>query len=316
MEPTTQPKRRIKLNVASANGAVLTLTPAGEAAQPTEKAPAATGLAKAKAAAKRPSRAKVTKGETEVEQMAADVNAAQAATEKAAKRKGKKAAPEAPPFEPAVYKDDHQHSVIAVAATAKQVELIPMDSAGMSVITVSRDRFAHDYTQVMQDGAPYPVAKAAKVYLTQTIALDPKAKLLLETLAAAEADKPIASGVLVDLMSRHDKELAEQRAAAAAEAAPGEKAPRAKAAKPARERKPVGGKAAPAEAAKKIEKGGVEVHAKVQPGSFRAARHNYIVSMAGKTVAEVLGATTMEGKRAIAMRDIQFAVSHGFIKLV
>lgn len=284
-----------------------------------------TGLTKAKAATKRASRAKVVTGAAaelvtaptaSLDTMAAAVNELQAAAPKG--KRGKKAAAPAAPFEPVVVKDGNNHSAIAVAADEKMVSLIPMDSAGMTVTSLSRDRFNADYKVTMDGDAPYPVAKAATVYLTQTIAMDPKAKLVLETLAAAEAGKPIASGKLVDLMSRHDKEQAELRAAEAA-ATPGKpaKALKAeKAPKAARESKPLGHRAAPAEAAKKIVAGDTKVEAKVQPGSFRAARHNYIVSMAGKTVGDVLGASTVEGKRAIAMRDITFAVQHGFIKLV
>lgn len=274
-----------------------------------------TGLTAAKAATKRASRAKVVKGEA-AELVVAPVATVEPALPVVKKARGKKAAAPSAPFEPAVYKDAANHTAIAVSADDKMVELIPMDSAGMSVTRVSRDRFAHDYKVAMAEGAPYPVAKAARVYLTQTIAMDPKAKLLLETLAAAEADKPIASGELVALMSRYDTEAAE-RAATEQPAAPAKagKAPKApKAAKAPREAKPLGHRM-PADAAKKIEVGAVKVESKVQPGSFRAARHNLIVSMAGKTVGEVLGASAIEGKRAIAYRDIQFAVQHGFIKL-
>jgi hypothetical protein len=289
------------------------------AAAPVDPAKTGLGLKKAKAATKRASRAVVVKpeGETAVEQMAEAVNTLQAKAEAATKRKAAKAAKAAEPeFVPVVVKDGNNHSAIAVASNGRTVELIPMDSAGMTVVKLSRDRFAADY-QPMQD---YPVGKAAKVYLTQTIALDPKARAVLEVLAAAEADKPIASGELVALMSKHDSEAALQTVPANGEGAvadapkAGRKA-RSAAPKADREGKPTGSRAPAAELAKTIVAGDVKVTSKVQPGSFRAARHEYIVSMAGKTVAEVLGASTVEGKRGIAYRDVQFALSNGFIKL-
>lgn len=328
MQTTTQPAaKKISRKAAAAarfsDTPIANLDPAEaggpvvETAAPQDPAKTGLGLTKAKAATKRASRAKVVKGEA-AELVLAPVAAAEPALPVVKKARGKKAAAPSAPFEPAVYKDAANHTAIAVSADEKMVELIPMDSAGMSVTRVSRDRFAHDYKVAMAEGAPYPVAKAARVYLTQTIAMDPKAKLLLETLAAAEADKPIASGELVALMSRYDAEDAERRIAEEQPVKAGKapKAPKAAATpKAPREAKPLGHRM-PAEATKVIAVGETKVEAKVQPGSFRAARHNLIVSMAGKTVADVLGASAIEGKRAIAFRDIQFAVQHGFIKLV
>lgn len=291
---------------------------------PAKKTTAGKGLSKAKAATKAPSKlVTLVAGAAPVAEKAtpaprnkvakAVIADALAVVAPKAKRVSKKAAvkAEAPAFEPSVVKDENNHTAIAVSADARTVELIPMDSAGMAVIKLSRDRFAAEYRPV--DG--YPVSKASRVYLTQTIAMDPKAREVLELLAASEADKPIASGALVALMSRHDEAAAAEARATAAAAPKADKPAKAvKAPKAEREVKPLGHRL-PAEATKTIVAGDVKVESKIQPGSFRAARHNYIVSMAGKTVADVLGASTLEGKRGIAFRDVQFAVSHGFIKL-
>lgn len=281
----------------------------------TDPAKTGTGLTKAKAAAKRASKAKVVKGEAAELELAPATQPVEAAPAKA-KRASKKAAPKAdePEFQPVVVKDAYNHTAIAVARTQRTIEMIPMDSAGMAITHVSRDKFAAEYKAVDN----YPVDKAARVYLCQTIAMDPKAKEILELLAGAEADKPIAQGVLMDIMSRHD--VAPDDGAAATPAAPkaekaakAERAPRTAAPKADRAAKPLG--RSKVDGDKALAAGSADFKAKVRPGTFRYALMEAIVAHAAKggKVADILGKEVMKGKPGVAAIDVTFAVQNGYV---
>lgn len=328
---TTAAKKTSTRKIAAAakfSEAALAAAAAEDNAAPQEAVPApadpakvGAGLAKAKAATKRASRAKVVKGADA--QIVAEAPAAETAAPTApakparAKRGAKKA--EEPEFVPMVVLDENKHTAIAVAANGRTIEIIPMDSAGLSVTKLSRDRFAHEYKPMVD----YPVSKAAKVYLTQTIALDPKAKAVLEVLAAAEADKPIASGELVALMSRHDETATvtvplenggaagEERHALATEGGKGKRG--AKAAAPKKERKPLGRSSVDKD--KVLKAGDVDYKAKVRPDTFRFALMRAIVTCAAKggKVGDVLGQVVQEGKPGVAAIDINFAVQCGYV---
>lgn len=306
-------KERIK---KAASKALEPHTVGGDA--PAELPAAGTGAKARKEATTKPGKVVVSTPDAP-----APVASADAKSQPKGKPKGKatkKVAATALPL-PAVYKDEHNHTAIVVAEGRKYVQLIPMDAAGLAVTRVSRDQFAAKWGKHMAD---YPVGKAAAQYLAGNMVVTPQAKELLDVLAKAQADKPLASGQLVALMSKGDEKAdpdsvvpqpleaatkGDKPARQPAASKPGKKAEGDKAPKAART------PAVYADAGKTIAVGKVAYAEKVRAGTFRFALMEALVKGKGKKVSDLLGATVMDGKPGIAKVDVEFAVKQGYITL-
>lgn len=245
----------------------------------------------------------------------AKVESTLAAVAEATKLVRKPAAAAAPKLPlPAVYKDAQNHTCIVIGEGTKYLQAIPMSSAGINVVRMSKDKLLHDF----QPMADYPAAKAAKVYLSYPVGMAPRAKAVLEVLAKSEAGKPLAEGALVAVMSKYDEREAEEaklaqvavkfpaKPAKAVTETKGVKAggtpPVAAAAPVARAAKPKG---TPKFEMDKVITLLTEVNPK-RPGSASATR--FAAYKTGLTVAQFVAAGG-------TVADVKWDTAHGFISI-
>lgn len=329
---TTKTTAKTDAEVAVIANAVAAATPATEAAKKPAKerikksnalAPHTVGEAEAPLPAKGTGAKAAKEAATKPSKVVVSTPDAPAPIASAQPTKSKKGASAAKPAGlplPGVFKDAQQHTCIAIAEGRKYVQLIPMDAGGIAVTKLSKDQFAKRFDKQLAD---YPVGKAAKQFMAGSMPVTPQAKALLDVLAKAEADKPLATGTLVAIMSKGDEkadpdtvqhETLEQAAAAAKPARqpatkPGKKAEGDKA--PKAPKTP----AAYADAGKTIGVGKVNHTEKVRAGTFRFALMDALVQAKGKKVSDLLGKVVVDGKPGIAKVDVEFAVKQGYITL-
>lgn len=296
--------------VAQAMAATLpkaTPSKAAKAANPAKGA-TPTGAAAAKRAAKAPSKA-VTVEPPAAEQPAKPKRAGKPKAEKVAEAVPAlpvpmPKAPAAPAVAVGVYQDANRHTCIVCSVGRKLVNYVPMDGAGLAVVKMSIDKFAHDWSLV----ASYPVDKAAAQYLAGTIAKTPQAEEVLRTLAGQAVGKPLAKGELKPVMSAGDE-------ADAAPVQPRSAAPSKNKAKAEGTAAPRAGKAWP-NAGRKLAVGAAKVADKVREGTFRRALMDHVVAVAkkGGTTDDCLGKEVTPGKPACAKVDVDFALANGYVK--
>jgi hypothetical protein len=305
------------------------LNAAGKAAKAAPKGDTPVGAAKAKRAAKAPSKAVKVNPENGIEgkmptpatvdraprkavvvptdkaagAAKAEAGQGQKATDAPPASRTKKAAAkvEAPTLQaPGVYMDRSKHSKIVVSVGRKLVNYIAMDSAGLELRKASIDKFAADNTLA----ADYPVEKAAAQYLASTIMKTPQAESMLTELAGKAKGKALASGKVQPVMSKHDDK----------EAADAMVPQKAKAKEGAAKKAPTG--RAWEHAGKKLVLGDKKPGDTIRAGTLRLALMDAIVACAkkGGVCDTVLGMEVMAGKPKLAKVDVEFAVKNGFVK--
>ncbi len=281
------------------------LNAAGKAAKAAPKGDTPVGAAKAKRAAKAPSKPVVVekvvgKAATPEQDAAAQekLEGARKVVRKVLRKVLKETAPTLQA--PGVYMDRSKHSKIVVSVGRKLVNYIAMDSAGLELRKASIDKFASDNTLA----ADYPVEKAAAQYLASTIMKTPQAESMLTELAGKAKGKALASGKVQPVMSKHDdKEAADAVVPQKAKAKEGA----AKKATTARAWEHTG---------KKLVLGDKKPGDTIRAGTLRLALMDAIVACAkkGGVCDTVLGMEVMAGKPKLAKVDVEFAVKNGFAK--